>query len=544
VDTLAPAPIRARGPEEGALQISWLDALLSLAVLGVCLFSGLEALGLTGPDEPRYAAIARTMARTGDWVTPRLAGEPWLEKPALYYWVAASAMRLFGEGEFAARLPSALAALLAILVTAWGALRAYGIDTARLTVLMLPTTIAMIGFSHAAAPDMLFSGLLAAAAVAAAEMLQKPRPRTLDGITFGALLGAATLAKGPAALLLAGIATLLWSLASRRSGAAFRFLHPACWIALAVVALPWYALCAARNPEFFRIFFLEHNFQRFLTPVFQHPQPFWFFGPVLLAAIFPWTALVLPLGLDAFRARTSGHWRSSPSLLFACWAVAPLLFFSFSESKLPGYILPSVPPLILLLAATMAQRLSRGVGRARGWIILVAITLPLVALSGSYWLRRLPAESGLTMANQRDALLLAAVGGLGCALLAWARKSRAALLGLALLMAGLVARAALVTLPRLDPYLSARPAARITAQILGAEAPVSIFGVDRYLEFGLDYYLQRSVPQWAGAPTRPAWIWTTATRAAELQRQGLRFTVLQMVSRDAWLLRLEGASDP
>jgi len=122
VETVALAPIRARSAEEGAVQISWRDVLLPLVLMGVCLFSGLQALGLTGPDEPRYAAIARTMARSGDWVTPRLAGQPWLEKPALYYWVAASAIRWFGDGEFAARLPSAVAALLATLATAWAAL--------------------------------------------------------------------------------------------------------------------------------------------------------------------------------------------------------------------------------------------------------------------------------------------------------------------------------------------------------------------------------------------------------------------------------------
>ena len=143
----------------------------------MCLFSGLGALGLVGPDEPRYAAIARAMAETHDWITPRLWGTPWFEKPVLYYWTAGIAMRIFGVSEFAARLPSALAALLAVAAIKWTALRSYGLGAAWYSLLMLPTSVAMIGFSRAASPDMLFAGLLTAAMAVASEMLQKPPPR-------------------------------------------------------------------------------------------------------------------------------------------------------------------------------------------------------------------------------------------------------------------------------------------------------------------------------------------------------------------------------
>jgi 4-amino-4-deoxy-L-arabinose transferase-like glycosyltransferase len=392
---------------------------------------------------------------------------------------------------------------------------------------------------------MLFSGLLAAGAVAAAEMLQKPRAGMLSRIAFGTLLGGATLAKGPAAVLLACAATLLWALVSRQLGAAFRFFHPACLAAFAVTAVPWYALCAARNPEFVRVFFLEHNVQRYLTPLFQHPQPFWFFAPVLLAGILPWTVILLPLGLDALQARKFGKWRNSPTLFFACWVIAPVLFFSFSESKLPGYILPSVPPLILILAATLARRLSQGGASPRVWPALVACTLPLISLSAGYWLRRLPADSGLAIASAWLGLLgLAAAGGLACGLLAWARRERAAITGVAVLMAALVVGAAISVLPKLDPYLSARAAARVTAEEPGAAALVSVLDVDRSLQLGLEYYLDRPVPQWTAGPSPPVWIWTTATRAAEMQRQGLRCTVVRKVSQEAWLVRLEDSPSP
>jgi 4-amino-4-deoxy-L-arabinose transferase-like glycosyltransferase len=542
VKTVAQAPIRARSPEEAAIQISWPHALLPLALMLVCFSSGLSALGLVGPDEPRYAAIARDMARSSDWVTPRLNGQPWFEKPVLYYWGAAAAFRVFGDGEFAMRLPSVLAALLSTLACAWAALRAYGLEAARLTLLVLPTTVALTGFSHAAAPDMLFSGFLAAAVVTAAEMLQQPRARIPSQVAFGVSLGAATLAKGPAAVLLAAGATLLWALASRQLTAAFRFLHPACLMAFVLTAVPWYALCAARNPEFVRVFFFEHNLQRYLTPVFQHPQPFWFFVPVALIAVLPWSVLLVPLGMDALRARSEGRWRDSPALFFACWALTPILFFSFSESKLPGYILPSIPPLTLLLAATLAERLSPGGEAPRLWVALVAATFPLLSLPAGYWLGRVLGDSGPAAERAWLELLgLAAVGGLISALLAWARRERAAVTAVAVLMAALIVGATLRLLPVLDPHLSARAAARVTLAEPGAAARTAVFGVDRWLHLGLEFYLDRPVPAWTPDASAPSWVWTTAARAPELQQAGRRYTVVRKISPEAWLVR---AGDP
>ena len=129
---------------------SW--AILILVTLCVCYFSHLGALGLVGPDEPRYAWIARDMAESGDWVTPRLYGRPWFEKPALYYWGAALSFKLFGVNDVTARLPSAFAALLATLGLAWLALRLEGWELARWVLLLLPSTVGMIGFSHSRRP--------------------------------------------------------------------------------------------------------------------------------------------------------------------------------------------------------------------------------------------------------------------------------------------------------------------------------------------------------------------------------------------------------
>jgi 4-amino-4-deoxy-L-arabinose transferase-like glycosyltransferase len=298
------------------------------------------------------------MAETGDWVTPRLYGKPWFEKPPLFYWGAAISFKLFGVSEAAARLPSAISALLATLALAWLALRFYGAETARWLLLLLPTTVGMIGFSHAAATDMPFSGMLTIAMVCAAVVLGLTRdenspilPRTpwLALILFGFFLGLAVLAKGPAAIILSGGAVFFWALFTKRWRDAFRLFHPAAIAAFCLTALPWYILCARRNPDFFRIFIIEHNLKRFLTPEFQHIQPFWFYGAVLLIALLPWTALAvwsLVVGSVQF-------WRlkqlSPNSLYFLLWALFCLIFFSISKSKLPGYILPAIPAIVVLM---------------------------------------------------------------------------------------------------------------------------------------------------------------------------------------------------
>src|SRR5438552_17394913 len=229
-----------------ARRVGW--AMLIASTVYVCYFSHLGAIGFVGPDEPRYAWIARDMAETGDWITPRLYGKPWFEKPPLYYWGAALCFKLLGVSEAAARLPSAISSLLATLAMAWLALRLYGAETAGWLLLLLPTPVGMIGFSHAAATDMPFSAMLTIAMVCAAVVLgltrnenspiipQTPWPALL---LFGFFLGLAVLAKGPAAIILSGGAIFSWALFTKRWRDAFRLLHPAPIAAFCLTALPW-----------------------------------------------------------------------------------------------------------------------------------------------------------------------------------------------------------------------------------------------------------------------------------------------------------------
>jgi 4-amino-4-deoxy-L-arabinose transferase-like glycosyltransferase len=547
-----PLPVRARAGGAPAAAVPRWTFLLVAVVLYACLFGHLGALGLLGPDEPRYAEVAREMAESGDWVTPQLNGQAWFEKPALYYWAAAAAFRTFGVSEFAARLPSALAAALAVLALAWAARRFYGGAAAWATLLLAPTCIGLFGFARAATPDMLFSAALAAAMVAAscatgnasAQKLNTASSSPLALIAFGIFLGAATLAKGPAAIVLAGGSIGLWAVVTRRWRDALRLAHPLALVAFALVALPWYMLCAARNPDFVRAFLFAHNIERYLTPVFHHEQPVWFFGPIVLLGLLPWTALLAGVARDAARIARHADWASAPGVFFACWAVFPVLFFSFSKSKLPGYVLPSAMVLALLLARAAARDIEEKNPLGLWLLAAVGGTFLLLSASAGYWLRRLPPEAGFGDPHRVIRwTVAAAAGGVLIALLAILPRRWAAVLAAAILTAGLVEAANRRILPQLDPYLSPRAAARAAQARSVATEDFAVYALRREWQFGLNFYFQRELPEWSPRAPRPAWVYTNAAGLAEFERLGVRFTVIESGSPQAMLLRVLDAAN-
>ncbi len=544
------APVRARSVEASALATHFWTVLLVAAALYVCFFSHLDALGLVGPDEPRYAAVARAMAESGDWVTPRLNGQPWFEKPALYYWGAAIAFRAFGVNEFAARLPSALAAALAALTLGWAAWRFYGVAAARAVLLVFPTCVGVFGFARAATPDMLFTAALTVAMVAAFSTIGRGGPghgplrtRIAAGV-FGIFLGMATLAKGPAAIVLAGGSTGLWAVTTRRWRDALSPTHPLSIVFFCLTALPWYVLCAARNPDFVSTFLFAHNIERYLTLLFRHEQPFWFFGPVLLLGLLPWTVLLVAVARDAARVIGEKRWVNSPGLFFACWAVFPVVFFSFSKSKLPGYVLPAVAPLALLLARSVGRTIEEK-GAFAAWLFAgIGGTLVALAVSAGHWLRRLPPESG--WADPKRVLTwiaLGVVGGLVIALLGLLGRPGAALLATAVLTAALIEGANRRILPQLDTYISPRAAARAEQIQVGAAENLSVYRLRRAWHYGLNFYLHRNLPEWTPQSPHPAWLYTSSAGLSELERMGTRFAVAESNSPEALLVRVLGVPD-
>ncbi|QHN05296.1 glycosyltransferase family 39 protein [Granulicella sp. WH15] len=351
--------------------------------------TGGAQLGLVGADEPRYAQVAREMLKVHDTtcaqlhtdmvphslrrdditratqcllagtVTPILYGQPWLEKPALYYWRAMSFFREFGVSDWSARLPSTSGAafLIVLIFLHMRRFRPGGhLDAALITC----SCVGILSFSRGASTDMQLAAPFCIGMLGWYAWYETGKKFWLfDLYFFGA---AATLAKGPVAPFMALIIIFLF-VALRRE---WTLLRRTIWlpgiILYLLMVLPWYIAVQRRNPDFYRQFFLEHNLERFATNRYQHHQPFWYYLAVLIIALMPWTVLAGRALIDAINTSVAewkvrrkpqpylGHSRAGDAFpeFLVLWALFPILFFSFSGSKLPGYILPSLPPLTIL----------------------------------------------------------------------------------------------------------------------------------------------------------------------------------------------------
>ena len=350
---------------------------------------GGDQMGLVGADEPRYAQIAREMLEAhsetchelhakmvprslrlidiknslrcvdGGTVTPILYGHPWLEKPALYYWRAMSSFKEFGVSDWAARLPSASGAflLIAMIFLHMRRFRPGGhLDAALITA----SSVAIIGFARGASTDMQMAAPLCIGMLGWYAWYETGKKFWLfDLYFFGA---AATLAKGPIAPFLA-LCIILLFVGLRREWSALRrtFWVPGLLLYLAMV-LPWYIAVQRENPTFVEKFFVQHNLERFATNLYEHRQPFWYYLAVMLVGLMPWTVIAIRALIAAMNASIA-EWKvklnpkcylglprtgdAFPEFL-VLWALFPIVFFTFSKSKLPGYILPSIPPLTIL----------------------------------------------------------------------------------------------------------------------------------------------------------------------------------------------------
>jgi 4-amino-4-deoxy-L-arabinose transferase-like glycosyltransferase len=368
-------------------------ALLLALVAGLLLFR-LGQVPLLGPDEPRYARVAIEMARAGEWVTPTLQGEPWLEKPPLYYWLAGFAFRLFGENEMAARLPAVVAAVGFVGATAFFGARLFGAAAGLHAGFALGTCVLVFGFGRAASMDMLLATSVSlAVGFFGLRILGLAGAQVLPAAY--AAMGLATLAKGPLGVLLPALVIGGFTLVTRDLRVLRLVLSLRGMLVFLVVAGPWYAsVYADQGRHFVDVFLLNHNVARFTSTVHKHPGPFYFYLPVLLLGLFPWSGLV-PGALAQLKPRAS---RADAYLLV--WLVFPLVFFSLAGSKLPGYVLPCLAPLGLMMgraAAGIAADEDTGPAWAgRRTIAVVDLVVAALIASGPLVLARLgePAWAG------------------------------------------------------------------------------------------------------------------------------------------------------
>jgi 4-amino-4-deoxy-L-arabinose transferase-like glycosyltransferase len=344
----------------------WLYAALAV-LIGSLWLAALAARPLFNPDEGRYAEIPREMLSTGDWVIPHLNGLAYIEKPPLQYWATASSYRLFGPGEFAARLYTALCALAGLSLVWLAARRLWGAQAGWRAAAMLSGMLMFVVLGQLLTLDMSLTFYMTLSLVAFLLAQTAPQPRPWMLLAWAAA-ACGVLTKGLVAAALPAAVLMLYSGYSR-DFTPWRRLHLTWGLPLFLaITVPWHWLAAARLKDFLEFFFVHEHLARYLTPSADREEAWWFFGGVFLAGSFPWT-------LPALRA-LAGGWRRpastgafQPVLFLWIWVVFIGVFFSLSDSKLMPYILPVMPALALLIAALPAETLKRDL------IVTAALTL-------------------------------------------------------------------------------------------------------------------------------------------------------------------------
>jgi 4-amino-4-deoxy-L-arabinose transferase-like glycosyltransferase len=371
----------------------WIYALLA-ALVAVVWLATLKDRPLFNPDEGRYAEIPREMLSGGDWIIPHLNGVAYIEKPPLQYWATALSLRVFGQTEFGARFYTALAALLTITAV-WGtALALWNERTAWRAAAVLS---GMLLFSIMGQMLTLDMSLTLYMTVALSGFLLAQRPdRSRDAgarelpwmLLAWAAAGLGVLTKGVVAVAIPGAVLILYSLHSRDYGPWRRLRLGSGLPLFLAITVPWHWLAARRLPDFLDFYFVREHVARFLTPIADREESWWFFGPVLLAGSLPWTLSTLRVVALGWRTmKQPGEFDTA--LFLWIWAIFVLVFFSLSDSKLIPYILPAMPALALLIAVLPRRTLQRDIVLSAWLTVIVSIA---VGAASFYWPRLIPAS--------------------------------------------------------------------------------------------------------------------------------------------------------
>ena len=348
--------------------------LLALVLVFVLVWFGtLEQRRLINPDEGRYSEIPREMVATGDWLTPRLNGIKYFEKPALQYWATATAFTAFGEHHWTARLWPALTGFLGVLFTAFATARLFGLQAGLIAGAVLAGSVLWNVIGHVNTLDMGVSFFLAAAVFALclgqrddADSAKSRRWR--DGAWV--LLALAVLSKGLIGLVLPAATVVAYALWERDWGFILRIRPFRGLLILLAITAPWFIAVSLANPEFARFFFIHEHFERFLTKAHGRYQPMWYFIPILLIGMLPWLGSLLQSIVVGFRRDADR--RFQPRRFLLVWAVLVFVFFSVSSSKLASYILPIFPALAALIGVHLASHVA---SRRIEWHALPAIVI-------------------------------------------------------------------------------------------------------------------------------------------------------------------------
>ena len=415
----------------------WLGwTVLGIVVAVLC--ARLGDFALIDPDEGRNVVIAQEMAAGSDWILPRLDGLPFLDKPFLFFASVATSFRLLGNSELAARLPSLLATLATLGLVLWFAARLFGRTSAWIAGLAFASSPLVAVYARTVIFDAqltLFVCLATLAFYCAIEAEDKPVPSRGRAWTIlaWAAMALGVFVKGPVALLLPLLVALPYAFLRRRLTAVLR---PAGWLTLLALVGPWLMALEGRAPGFLRYALVTETWQRLTTDAMHRTGPIWYFLPILLVGTGPWILFAVGAGLSGLRgAIARARLGAEPLLFLFLWVALPLAFFSLSQSKRPGYVLPLAPAIALLAMRALVERGSSrtvvGVRLAASSLLLGAVGFLVVAAG---WVELGPAPSPhLIDLLPRAALGLAVVTGVG-AVLAWltAPSARLAMVALSL----------------------------------------------------------------------------------------------------------------
>ena len=363
----------------------WLCDLTVLALLAGLWFCGFLGLRpLANPDEGRYTEIPREMAVSGDFVTPRLNGVKYFEKPPLVYWLSALTFRQFGVNEFTARLWGGLFSVLGVLMTYITARALYGRAAGIWAAIALATTSMYYVLSQIILLDMAVAVTISGALFAFILAVREPRGRRRLGffLTFYTFMALAVMSKGLIGIALPGAVILCWVLLLNRWRALWPFYPLAGTALLLALAAPWHVLAARANPDFLDFYFVHEHWQRFTTRIHGRYEPWWFFLPIFVGGLFPWIFFTRQAVMASLRGGWNARRQNSAAWFFLIWIVFIVAFFSISQSKLIPYILPVFPAAAVLLGRSLGGIWQGGSGtaiRCGAWGFIVTALLLAVA---------------------------------------------------------------------------------------------------------------------------------------------------------------------
>lgn len=375
----------------------WLVAIISTMII----FFNLGGIPLLDPDEPVYAETPKEMFTFNEFVSPRIFGEYWYDKPPMYYWLVAASYKIFGMTEFAARFPSAILAVACTLVVYLSGRRLFNERAGMAGALVLTTSIEFFYLGKAAVTDMT---LLLCLTVSLLAFIEK---RYYIAYLFA---GLATLTKGPIGLLFPGAIVFSYILATRRWSLIKNMKIPSGLLVYALVAFPWYIMMyTIHGSAFIDTFLGFHNVTRFTSP--EHPDVvlWYYYIPVLMLGFFPWTAIMLQ---SMWHSLTNSR-QDFPALVFLnIWATVIFVFFTISQTKLVSYILPMYPPLAMIVGWYIDRLwIASNRQRSNSWAIALGLLVLLFTGGMFMGLKAMPVlQSGVYMSSAIFIIMTMVVG--------------------------------------------------------------------------------------------------------------------------------------